>query len=207
MKISFAITVCDEYLELQRLITHLLQYKREEDEIIVLFDKSKENKEVEEYLKESLVDNKFKWYKGKFEGHFGDWKNKLNSLCDGDIIFQIDADEVPNEYLIRSLPYLIKDNPEIDVYLVPRENFVNGITQEHIQKWGWKVDEQGRINPWDYQWRVYKNTPTIRWTNKVHEILEGFKKYTYLPPQTEWSLLHVKDIERQEKQNNYYNSL
>jgi glycosyltransferase involved in cell wall biosynthesis len=207
MKISFAITVCDEYLELQRLITHLLQYKREEDEIVVLFDKSKENKEVEEYLKESLVDNKFKWYKGKFEGHFGDWKNKLNSLCDGDFIFQIDADEVPNEYLVRSLPYLIKDNPEIDVYLVPRENFVNGITQEHIQKWGWKIDEQGRINPWDYQWRVYRNNPTVRWVNKVHEILEGFKKYTYLPPQTEWSLLHVKDIERQEKQNNFYNTL
>jgi hypothetical protein len=37
MKISYAITVCDEAVEIQRLISFLLEFKRVEDEIVVAF--------------------------------------------------------------------------------------------------------------------------------------------------------------------------
>jgi len=55
--------------------------------------------------------------------------------------------------------------------------------------------------------RIYKNTPKIKWINKVHEVLDGFKTHGMLPLDEEWALYHPKTIEKQEKQNNYYNTL
>ena len=147
------------------------------------------------------------WHAAKFEGHFANWKNKLTSLCSGDYVFQIDADEIPDLYLIQYLPVLIESNPDNEVYLVPRVNTVKGLTQKHVSKWGWNVDEKGWVNWPDYQWRIWKNKPEIKWVNKVHERLDGFKTYSTLPRSLEFSLNHPKTIERQEKQNNYYNTL
>ena len=63
-----------------------------------------------------------------FKNHFADWKNKLTEYCDGDYIFQIDADELPNELLIQNLPVILESNPDNEVYLVPRVNTVEGLT-------------------------------------------------------------------------------
>ena len=207
MKISYAITVCNEIIEIQRLVSFLLEYKRQQDEIIILYDSKNGSKQVEEYLKAKSVNTEFMWHKGPFEGHFADWKNKLTSLCLGDYIFQIDADEIPNEILLSNLPGILESNPDNEVFLVPRVNTVEGLTQEHITKWRWNVDEKGKVNWPDYQWRIWKNKPDIRWKNKVHEVLEGFSTYAALPAQEELALVHPKDIKRQEKQNDYYNTL
>ena len=136
-----------------------------------------------------------------------EWKNKLSSYCFGDFIFQIDADEIPNETLMTQLPSILETNPTIDVVLVPRVNTVEGMDQDHMQQWGWAVNEHGWINFPDYQWRVYRNTPEIRWENKVHEVLTGYKTISHLPTDKEWCLLHPKTIERQIKQNTYYETL
>ena len=90
---------------------------------------------------------------------------------------------------------------------VPRVNTVDGLTEEHIKKWGWRVNEKGWINWADWQMRIYKNHPDIIWVNKVHEVLEGYKVHGMLPLEEEWALYHPKDIKKQEKQNNYYNTL
>jgi hypothetical protein len=207
MKISYAITVCNEFLEIQKLVTFLLDNKRQEDEIVILYDQDNGDKGIEEYLRSKSVNGAFNWHSGTFEGHFSDWKNKLTSLCGGDYIFNIDADEMPTEDLINSLPYILEINPEIDIFLVPRINTVEGLTQEHINQWRWNVNEKGWVNFPDYQWRVYKNLPNIKWKNKVHEVLEGFKTSTLLPAEEEYCLYHPKTIAKQEKQNNYYNTL
>jgi hypothetical protein len=55
--------------------------------------------------------------------------------------------------------------------------------------------------------RICKNTPEIKWVNKVHERLDGFKTYTMLPDVEYFALYHPKTIEKQEKQNSYYNTL
>ena len=142
-----------------------------------------------------------------FQFHFADWKNKLYQLCDGDYIFQIDADEIPSEDLIKTLPELLELNPEMDVFLVPRVNTVEGITPEHIHKWGWNVTDTGWINWPDFQMRIWRNTPEIKWVNKVHERLDGFKTYTALPDVEYFALYHPKTIEKQEKQNQFYNEI
>jgi hypothetical protein len=207
MKISYAITVCNEFVEIQRLINHLLKYKRSQDNIVILYDQVNGDPEIESYLRSHSINGEFAWHKSDFKGHFADWKNELNSHCTGDFIFQIDADEIPCTPILETLPLLLEQNPDVEVYLVPRVNTVKGLTDEHIKQWRWNVNSEGWVNWPDYQWRIYKNAPYITWKNKVHEVLQGFKQYAYLPMEEDYSLYHPKGIEKQEKQNNYYNTL
>jgi len=207
MKISYAITVCNEKKEVKRLVDFLLANKRQQDEVVVLYDQKNGDEEVINMLVKLNKLPNFQVWRGFFEGHFADWKNKLTEYCSGDYIFQIDADEIPNELLIENLPAILEANPDNEVYLVPRVNTVEGLTQEYIQKWRWNVNEKGWVNWPDYQWRIWKNKPEIKWKNKVHEVLEGYEAYAPLPQQEELALYHPKDIERQIKQNNYYETL
>jgi hypothetical protein len=201
MKISYAVTVCNELNQIQELIPHLLEFKRSRDEVVVLYDNNG-TKEVFDYL-QSVEGIKLVW--DNFDGHFANWKNKLNLLCSGDYIFQIDADEMLSDEFITVLPELLEENSEVDLFWVPRANYVEGLTQAHILKWGWHVTEDGLINWPDLQSRLYRNAEYIKWENKVHEKIVGFKTVAVLP--TGFNLLHIKDIERQERQNDYYNTL
>ena len=207
MKISYAITVCNEFVEIQKLISFILKNKRNEDEIIILFDSKNGDPAIEEYLRSHSVNGEFIWVKGEFGNYFADWKNKLTKLCSGDYIFQIDADELPHTKLMESLPEILEKNSHNDVFLVPRVNTVEGILDEHINKWGWRLNEKKWINWPDNQWRIYKNNGTIKWINKVHERLDGFKTFASLPPIEEFALYHPKTIDRQEKQNQFYDTL
>jgi len=209
MKISYAITVCNEFVEIQRLITFLLKNKRPQDEIVVLVDmtKNEPTSELLGYLHRLSSNNHIFLSEQNFNNHFADWKNKLTSFCNGDYIFQIDADEIPTKTLIEYIPDVIESNPNVDVLLVPRINTVDGLTKEHIAKWGWHVSNEGWVNFPDYQWRIWKNKPEIKWKNKVHEVLEGYKLMATLPSQEEWCLHHPKTIQKQEKQNSYYDTI
>lgn len=207
-KISYAIPVCNEFNEIQRLLGFLLEHKNKGDEIIILYDTENGTKEVEDFL-DSYIKEGFDWFKlekFQFKGHFADMKNKLTSLCSGDYIFQIDADEMVSEWSLKNIGMVLQYNP-IDVLLVPRINTVEGLTQEHIKKWRWRVNEKGWVNFPDFQYRIYKNSSNITWKNKVHEILKGYKTISELPLEEPWCLIHDKTIKRQEKQNKFYNTL
>lgn len=202
MKISYAIPVCNERDEVEILISFLQQHKRPEDEIVVLFDSLNGTNEVEKYLSNTLSYN-IKEFKGNFANH----KNHLNSLCQTEWIFQIDADEVPNINLIANLPYILESNANSELILVPRINTVEGLTQEHVQKWHWGVNENGWVNFPDYQTRIYQNSPKITWVGNVHEVITGHSQYSMLPQEEDWCLYHPKHIKRQEKQNEFYNTI
>ena len=206
MKISYAVTVCSEFEEIQRLLTFLIENKRSQDEIVVLYDSTNGTPEVEEILRAKSIGKKLNWFSYEFDGHFANMKNYLTTMCNGDYIFQIDADEVPNKTLINHLPEVLELN-NVEVLRVSRVNTVEGLTKEHIDKWGWIVSDGGKVNWPDPQWRIYKNDPKIRWKNKVHEVLDGYTTKADLPYLEEWALYHPKTIDRQEKQNEYYNTL
>jgi len=196
--ISYAITACNEHVELARLLELLNNNIREEDEIVIQLDIDNATKEVR------TVANKYTAH--PLNGDFATFKNHLTKFCTKDYIFQIDADEYPHLHLIKSLPQVLEYNP-IDVILVPRINTVEGLTAQHIDQWGWNVNDKGWVNFPDYQWRIWKNIPNIKWINKVHERLDGFQTYSPLPQAEEYCLYHPKDIKRQEKQNQFYNTL
>tara|TARA_B100001939_G_scaffold114735_1_gene99201 strand:- start:950 stop:1573 length:624 start_codon:yes stop_codon:yes gene_type:complete len=207
MKISYAITVCNELEEVTKLLNFLVKHRRIEDEIVVLFDKGKGTAEVWSRLLELNDEPNIRLEKDTFKHHFADWKNQLTSYCSGDYIFQIDADEIPHEKLIEMLPNILEKNNHNDVFLVPRVNTVEGILDEHIRKWRWQLNDKKWINWPDNQWRIYKNNDKVKWVNKVHERLDGFQTFASLPPIEEYALYHPKTIDRQEKQNSYYDTL
>jgi hypothetical protein len=206
MKISYAITVCNELEEVSRLLNFLHQHKRPLDEICVLLDKPKASQQLLDELHYWSSKNIIILKESIFQGHFSDWKNELNRMCSGNYIFQIDADELPNEELLEALPGVLT-NSNSDVILTPRINTVEGITPQHLQMWGWKQNDKGWVQFPDYQWRIFRNTPDIKWVNKLHEILDGYKTYAFLPELEEYSLYHHKSISRQESQNNFYSKL
>ena len=208
MKISYAVTVCKELIEIKTLIPYLLKWKRPQDEIVILFDQKNGDQEVLDYLlKFNKLPNVQTWRGLDFDGHFANWKNKLTEYCSGDYIFQIDADEIPPTPLMENLHYILNNNTSVEVYQVPRINTVEGLTQEHINKWRWNVNDKGWVNWPDYQWRIWKNIPDIKWKNKVHEVLVGYKLFGTLPQNPDYALKHFKTIEKQEKQNNFYDTL
>lgn len=204
--ISYAITACNEHVELDRLLGQLTEHIRPEDEIIVQVDSMNVTEEVKAVINKYL--NKIHHaINSSLMDDFASFKNNLKNHCTKDYIFQIDADEYPHQELLGSLPAILEANDDTDVFLVPRINTVEGLTEQHIKQWGWNVDHHDRVNFPDYQWRIWKNIPKIKWINKVHERLDGFGLYTNFPPLDEMCLYHPKDIKRQEKQNNYYNTL
>ena len=210
MKISYAIPVCNEHVELKRLLYFLIENIGEEDEIVVQCDQGNTTPEVYEVLDqipELWNPELLKVIEFPLNGHFSNFKNNLKSLCTGDWIFQIDADELPHESLIINLKSLLEVNPTTEMFLVPRVNTVEGLTQEHINQWRWNVNEKGWVNWPDYQTRIIQNNSKIKWQNKVHEQIVGISTKGALPMEEEWCLYHPKTIGRQEHQNNFYNTL
>ena len=206
MKISYAITVCDELEEIKRLVTFLLEHKRDEDEIVITFDHKNGSKEVEKYLRNQI--DEINWHTAwpPFERDFSKLKNYTKSMCEGDYIFHLDADEYPHEILMEQLHTVIEMN-DVDLIWIPRVNTVEGLTDEWANKWGWRVTEKGWVNYPDYQARVFRNTDEIKWVRPVHEHISGCKTYAHLPPHEELSLYHPKTIDKQIKQNEFYEGL
>ena len=205
MKISFAITVCNELEEIKRLVPFLLEHKRPEDEIVILFDEKNGSPEVLEFLLPFNLKPNVQTWRNEFKGNFAEWKNILNGHCTGDYVFQIDADEMISEYMVSNISTILEMNKDVDLIFVPRINTVEGLTQEHIKKWGWRVNDKGWVNFPDYQGRVFRRT--MSWYGKVHERIIGGERFSSLPGDEEYCIQHHKEIERQERQNNLYNTL
>ena len=214
MRISYAVPVCNEHIELEKLLSFLLEHIDENDEIIVQCDKGNTTPEVYKVLNQadqSWQNNPtkppIKVIEFPLNGHFSNFKNNLKEHCTGDWIFQIDADELPNESLITNLKELLKLNPTVEMFLVPRVNTVSGLTQEHINKWRWNINEKNWVNWPDYQTRIIQNGPKIKWQNRVHEQIVGISTKGALPMEESWALYHPKTIKRQEAQNSFYDTI
>lgn len=207
MKISYAVTVCNELKEVTSLINFLLVRVDIEDEIVIQFDTESVTKEVKDYLNViSDLQKQVKVISFPLNKDFASFKNNLKKNCEGEYIFQIDADEEPSEILLEKLKQILTLN-SVDIIFVPRVNTVKGLTESHIQKWGWNVNENGWVNWPDYQTRIYKNTDDVEWHGKVHERITGYTTFTNFPADEKYSLYHHKEIERQEKQNDFYNKI
>ena len=206
IKMSYSILTHNETDSLLRLIEFLVNHKDEKDEIVILDDFS-DNEKTKEILDTMCSIHEIKFEQRHLLKDYAGQKNHLTRMCSGDYIMNIDADELPSKYLIKNIKTILMSNPTIDLYWVPRVNTVDGLTQQHIDKWGWNVNEQGWINFPDYQGRIWRNRPNILWKNSVHEVLVGFKEFTFLPKEEQFCFYHPKDIDRQEKQNAFYDTI
>jgi len=203
--ISYAITAHNEHVELERLLDFLNKHIRNEDEIVVQLDTTATS-EVREVAVKYDIGARYEYHKVSYglNGNFATFKNNLKQFCTRPWIFNLDADEMVSEWFIQNLPHILADNPTVELFCVPRINTVDGLTQEHIQKWRWNVNEKGWINFPDYQTRIIQNIPRIGWAGKVHEVITGQSNHAVLPMEEEYCIIHHKEIVRQEIQNNMY---
>ena len=191
MKISYSITTHNETDSLLKLLQFIVEHKDVEDEIVILDDYS-DNEKTKEILDTMCSIHEITFEQRSLNKNFAEQKNYLKNMCTGDYIFNLDADEIPHKQLITNIKPILESNPTVDLYWVPRVNTVDGITKEHINKWGWKVDEKGWVNYPDYQGRIWRNRSNILWKNPVHEVLVGYKEHTYLPAEEHFSFYHPK---------------
>ena len=210
MSISFAITAYNEHEELQILLNQIEQIAKPDDEIVIQLD-SKSTPEVLS-LVDQFISKDFTFIVKKcvfdLNNHFADFKNNLKSYCTKDWIFQIDADETLSETFSRVIHEVLDANDGIDLIAVPRVNIVKGLEQNDIIQWHWQVNSQGWVNWPDPQHRIFRNKPEVKWVNKVHEVIVGWKTYAELPSEDDsYALYHIKDIDRQRKQNEFYSKI
>ena len=204
--ISYSILTHNETDSLLKLIDFLTAYKDDEDEIVILDDYSS-NKETKKILDATVSIYDIKFEQRHLLKDFAGQKNYLRRMCNRDYVFNLDADELPKLHLMRNIKEILKANSNIDFVWVPRINTVDGLAQEHIQKWNWQVNDRGWINFPDYQGRIHKNRPNIRWEKPVHEVMTGYNEYSFLPAEEEYCIIHHKLIEKQEKQNEFYGKI
>jgi hypothetical protein len=209
INVTYAITVCNEHEEIMKLINFLHPRIKKDDEILIQYDEDSVTPQVKDYLNviHQLHSSNIKVIGFPLNNDFASYKNNLKNHAKGIFIFQIDADEIPSEYMVENLSDFLLANKDVDLFFVPRINTVEGLTQEHIKKWGWQVNENGWVNFPDYQTRLYRRTSDIEWEGKVHERIKGYNTLSVLPADADYCLTHHKQIERQEKQNAYYDTI
>jgi len=208
INVTYAITVCNELVEITNLINFLHPRIHSEDEILIQYDSESITKEVKDFLNIiSQLHNNIKVIDFPLNKDFASFKNNLKNHAKGIFIFQIDADEIPSEYLIENIHTFLDYNKEVDLFFVPRINTVDGLTNEHIKKWRWNVNDKGWVNFPDYQTRLYRRTSEIEWQGNVHERIVGYNTLSVLPQEEEYCLYLHKQIERQEKQNALYDTI
>ena len=209
INITYAITVCNELEEITKLVDFLKDKIEKEDEILIQYDEDSASDAIKNYLKimSQLHNTNIKVIGFPLNNDFASYKNNLKTHANGIFIFQIDADEIPSEYLMENIHEFIEYNKDVDLFFVPRINTVEGLTKEHIKKWKWNVTDAGWVNFPDYQTRLYRRTSEIEWQGKVHERIIGYNTLSVLPSEEQYCLYHHKKIERQEKQNAYYDTI
>ena len=230
INLSYAITVCNEHIELANLVDVLKENIASDDEIIILVDEENQTSEVKKVISGFEISN-LKVFYSNLNDDFGNFKNTLNSHCSKKYIFQIDADELLGEGLLNHIKEFISLNPA-DSYLIPRINVILNKDEnfdKKVKDWNWRINKfdafklfknEEIINFPDSQMRLYRNVPNINLSGKVHEQLTGMMSSINIlnglilennPLELHedveaWCLFHVKNWEKQIKQNEYYNT-
>ena len=204
MKISYSMLVHNEDKTLEKLLKFLVKWKHKDDEIVILDDYS-DNEKTKQILDFYVSTYDIVFEQRNLLGDFASQKNYLKNMCNGDYSFNLDADEMISRWMIQNVHAIIDGNEGIDLILLPRINTVEGITEEHCRAYGYRVNEEGWINFPDWQGRIFRNRPNIRWEKKVHEQIKGYQTYATLPVDKPCGIRHPKSMENQVEQKKFYN--
>jgi glycosyltransferase involved in cell wall biosynthesis len=205
MKITYTIGTHNEGEVIASLLNLLIPIAyNENDEVLIIDDYSTDEK-TKEIINGYAQSNKtVSLMHHELNKDFATHKNFMTDKASGDFIFNIDADEFPSDYLLNNVKQIISTNSEVDLFIVPRINIVEDITEEDIKRYSWQINDKSWINWPDFQSRIYKRCSNIRWKNCVHETITGYKQFAYLPQEEQFALYHLKTIKNQRQQNEFY---
>tara|TARA_R110000824_G_scaffold81841_2_gene205520 strand:+ start:1938 stop:2570 length:633 start_codon:yes stop_codon:yes gene_type:complete len=203
--ISYSILTHNETDSLEALLEMIVKCKDVEDEIVIVDDHSTED--TVEIIETYSSIHDFRYEQRRLAKDFAGQKNHLRKMCQGDYIFNLDADEMPHANLITNIKAILDSNTNVDLIWVPRVNTVTDMTSQIAMQWGWALNDRGWINYPDWQPRIHKNRSNIYWVKPVHERMVGYTDYSFLPEEEEWSLYHHKSLQRQTNQNLFYHEV
>ena len=161
MGLSLAVITYNEEENIIRLLDSIADIV---DEIIIVDSYSTDR------TKEITIQNypQVKFFEKKFNG-YGEQKNYALDLCTQDWILFLDADEIPNEILKRSIQKVVAaENSEFNIY---QARFNNHIGNHQIKYGGW-----GNV----YRERLFKKKSAKYSDDKVHEFLVYNEKAGFL---------------------------
>jgi glycosyltransferase involved in cell wall biosynthesis len=153
MLISIAVCTHNEGIVLRDLLTKLVAAKNSplkglhSYEIIVVDDFS-DDPETLSALYDFAKEVRFERH--RLNGDFATHKNEMNSFCKGEWILNLDADEFLSDDLLHNLPLILEANPAVEAYWLPRINTVEGLTLDHVVKWGWvltQMEDRRTVKP------------------------------------------------------------
>jgi glycosyltransferase involved in cell wall biosynthesis len=126
----------------------------------------------------------------------------INKMNDGDWIIMIDGDEVVDDKFIARLDQFLDHNPLTDAVALARINTYGDEFVIPPVDWDKPTGDQYP----DYQVRVFKKTPHVKYEGLVHEQLTNYnvRSNTEL---RELTILHHKSYEKHQKSNDYYEVL
>lgn len=208
MSFTFGVFTHNEgrkYIEM--CVTHILDAMSTDDEIIIVDDNSTD-KETCEYLDE--IKNRVKLLKHSLNGDFATHKNFLLENATKDWILLFDADEYMEVETIQKLKAIASVHADIDAYMIPHLNRIIGLDMKYVEQMHWTapiVYGEPAINYPDYHVRLFKNLPSIRYVNKIHEVIVGYKNVRYIIQFANLEFIHIKTQERQIKQNLLYKQI
>lgn len=198
--ISYAIVGWNEHREMDRLLHQMKSILKPNDEIVIQLE-TKSTDEIKEVIKShGLTAHTF-----PLNDSFKVFKNNLNKLCTKDYIFQIDADEFLSDKLARHINTIIRINPNVDCFYIPRINTLvdESVLEDYKDKSAWKDDRSSWINYPDRQKRLFKNKDEIVWTGcRMHTHVMGFNTEKML--EEGYDLIHAKSFQKQNWQDKFY---
>lgn len=193
IRLTYSIQVCNESRELFSLLNFMIKMRSGNDDIDVVVDSKNKTEKVQKVLEH------FKKHIRIFERPFDNFKSNSQFHADkarGDFTFLIDADEMPQETLIKNIKKVIQQTGA-EIIFIPRINIHPGLTSDFIRWSEFNVNEMGWINWPDYQGRIWKKCDYIKWSDEVHTKLIGTDKVVKLQPNPQVSMWHIKSMEKQ----------
>lgn len=206
IRLSIGILVHDEAEELDRLLSAIGAYTAPWLEVVIVEDTATpEVRAVLETHRSSVV---HAVHSRKLDKNFADQRNFLKGKCRGRYILMLDADELPPGHVMANMARLLDfmDANALEVVALPRINLLTGGDLNSLPP-RYPVDERGWVGFPEYQNRLFRNDPALRWVNRVHERLIGYKRRMLLPAEEAYALLHRKDFDDFVRSNSYYDRI
>lgn len=194
MKLTYSVQVCNESRELFSLLQFLTKVIDDEDIIHVVVDTVRKTEKVQmvlEHFKDKIV-----IFERPFDSFYKNGSFHMNNAV-GDYVFGLDADEMPQELLIKNIKNIITESGA-DIIGIPRINIHPGSTEKFIHDSNFKVNDVGWINWPDFQLRICRVCDHVKLTDEVHTKLTGSDKIAMLQPNPKMALWHIKSVDKQE---------
>lgn len=195
--VSFAILTHNETETLSRLLGSLADVPGTEVRIVDDFSEPPTLAIIDGFVRRYA---NIHLYQRALRKNFAAQRNFIAGKCLGRYIGRIDADETLPRYLIENLEKIVEDLEAggFDAAMFPRINLLGEEADESFRKEfvaaydRFELNEKGWLNFPDYQIKLYRNTPSLKFRYIVHEILQGANRIYEFPAEEKYALMHHK---------------